>query len=144
MMANRLLAVLIVLVAITGVMQGIALYQQQRRVVVSTRTTAQPVRDAPAGTTIDTVGLPSEGSKQAKVALVEFSDYECPFCSRYSTGAGTELRTEYVKTGKLVHVFVNNPLPVHPAATLLATSAICAGAQGRYWEMHDLLFSEGV
>jgi protein-disulfide isomerase len=105
--------------------------QQQRRA---------PVTKAPEGAVMDLAGLPIRGDDRAKVVLLEFSDYQCPFCSRHAEGPGREVDEQFVQTGKIRHVFANNPLPIHKEAKLLATAAICAGDQGRFWEMHDGLF----
>jgi protein-disulfide isomerase len=108
------------------------------------RETEAAVRDAPEDSAIEIKGLPLRGDRSAKVILVEFSDYECPFCQRHAGGAGMEIEKKFVAQGRVQHVFVNNPLPIHPNAKLLATAAICAGAQWRYWEMHDAIFSKNA
>jgi Na+/H+ antiporter NhaA len=78
------------------------------------------------------------GPVNAPMTLVEYGDYECPFCSA-ATGAVRELRTRF--GDDLRYVFRHLPLPdVHPHAELAAQAAEAAGAQGRFWEMHDLLF----
>jgi protein-disulfide isomerase len=84
----------------------------------------------------------TQGSVEAKIVIVEFSDYECPFCARHANGVAREFSDKYVKPGIVRHVFANNPLVMHPHSTLLATAAFCAGEQDAYWEMHDLLFAE--
>ncbi len=73
------------------------------------------------------------------MTLVEYADFECPFCAR-ATGVAKEVR-EHFGDG-LRYVFRHLPLPdVHPYAELAAAAAEAAGAQGRFWEMHDLLFA---
>jgi protein-disulfide isomerase len=94
----------------------------------------------PNGTIVDITGMPSEGSDLAPVVLVEFSDYDCPYCARHSNGVQRELRHRFVTTGKVKHVFANNPLPGHANAAFLATAAICAGDQGHYWDMNTSIF----
>jgi len=74
--------------------------------------------------------------------LVEFSDYECPFCARHSLTVAPIIKKEFIDTGKVRHVFVNNPLPFHSHAHILALAALCAGEQKTYWEMHDVLFQK--
>jgi len=81
------------------------------------------------------------GTNAARVFVIEFSDYECPFCARHAAGVAAEIERKFVVTGKVKHAFVNNPLPIHANAKLLAATAICSGEQGRYWEMHDALFA---
>jgi Na+/H+ antiporter NhaA len=79
------------------------------------------------------------GPADAPLTLVEFADFECPFCAR-ATGVGRELRDHF--GDELRYVFRHLPLPdVHPHAELAAIAAEAAGVQGRFWEMHDLLFA---
>jgi protein-disulfide isomerase len=79
------------------------------------------------------------GPPTAPLTLVEYADFECPFCAR-STGLGKELRAHF--GDDLRYVFRHLPLPdVHPHAELAAAAAEAAAAQGRFWEMHDLLFA---
>lgn len=86
---------------------------------------------------------PVIGDKNAKVTIVEYSDYQCPFCSRFYTQTEGQLRKEYVDTGKVKFVYKDFPLSsIHPTAQKAAEAARCAGEQGKYWEMHDLLFEK--
>jgi len=140
MTGNR---VLLTLVALTVLMQSVVLYNQYRRSSKTQNAATRPsVTEAPQGVVIDLAGLPTKGGKNAKVVLVEFSDYECPFCRRHANGVGKQLETSFIDNEEIRHVFANNPLPIHPDAKFLATAAICAGQQNHYWEMHDSLFSE--
>lgn len=81
---------------------------------------------------------PSKGDPKAPVTLVEFSDYECPYCA---TAQPTVRRVLEQYPGKVRHVFLNYPLSIHPFAPKAAEAALCAGEQNRYWEMHDRLFA---
>ena len=81
---------------------------------------------------------PTRGGKQPKVTIVEFSDFQCPFCSRV-TGTLTQLEKDY---GNDVSIsFRHNPLPFHNNAMPAAEAAEAARAQGKFWEMHDKLFA---
>lgn len=83
----------------------------------------------------------TERPRHARIALVEFSDYECPFCGGYARGIYPRLRKEFVDTGRVAYVFRNFPLEnVHSLAFRASEAAECAREQGRYWEMHDRLF----
>lgn len=85
---------------------------------------------------------PSRGRADAPLVLVEFSDYECPFCIRHFTQTMPELEREYISTGKLRYVFMDFPIDqLHPAALKAHEAARCAGEQGKFWEMHQRLFS---
>jgi protein-disulfide isomerase len=87
-------------------------------------------------------GAPFMGSKDAKVTLFEFSDYQCPFCGRHASQTLPQFVTEYVKTGKVKYVLRDFPLEaIHPQAFKAAEAARCAGDQGKYWEMHDRIFA---
>lgn len=83
-------------------------------------------------------GAPLKGSKDAVVTIVEFSDFQCPFCSRVLPTVDGILK-EY--EGKVNLAFRHNPLPFHPEATPAAKAAIAAHKQGKFWEMHDKLFA---
>jgi protein-disulfide isomerase len=97
------------------------------------------------GATIPTANEPSMGSSSAKVTLMEISDYHCPFCKRQTQQTFPQLVNEYVKTGKVQFVFVDYPIAqLHPNAARAHEAAICAGEQGKYWEMHVSLFNNPV
>ena len=86
-------------------------------------------------------GAPSLGDKDARVTLIEFSDYQCPFCGRQFRQTFPQILNDYVKTGKVKYVFRDFPLdPIHPAAFKAAEAAHCAGDQGKFWEMNARLF----
>src|SRR6185312_887571 len=76
-------------------------------------------------------------NKDAKVTIVEFSDFQCPFCSR-AEGTVEQIRKAYGDDVRIV--YKENPLPFHPHATPAAKAAMAAARQGKFWEMHDLLF----
>jgi protein-disulfide isomerase len=81
-----------------------------------------------------------QGSATAPVWVIEVSDFQCPFCKQWHEQTYTALRDQYVKTGKIRLAYVNFPLGSHVHAWPAAESAMCAGAQGRFWPMHDALF----
>jgi len=84
---------------------------------------------------------PVLGRPDAPVTLVEFSDYQCPFCQRFYSSTLSVIKRDYIDTGKVRYVFRDYPLDrIHPQARKAAVAAHCAGDQGKYWEMHDLLF----
>src|SRR2546425_3089506 len=84
---------------------------------------------------------PSLGRADAPVTLVEFSDFQCPFCGRFFATTLPALKKDYIDTGKLRYVFRDFPLDqLHPHARMAAAAAHCAGEQGKYWDMHDVLF----
>ena len=87
---------------------------------------------------IDTGSSPVRGAKEATVTIVEFSDFQCPYCS-----AAAKTMEEVLKNyeGKVKLVFKNLPLPFHPEAKGAAIAALAAGEQGKFYEMHDKLFA---
>lgn len=85
-----------------------------------------------------------EGSRSAPVAVIQYSDFECPYCRQFVNGTLRELRNTYVMSGDVLLAFRHLPLTgIHPLAHAAARAAECAGRHGRFWEMHDWLFSDG-
>ena len=83
-----------------------------------------------------------KGSTDAPIAMIEFSDFQCPFCKRHAEESQPILDEQYVDTGKVLWVFKHFPLDSHPAAPNAGAAAECAAEQGKFWEMHELLFAE--
>lgn len=81
-----------------------------------------------------------KGDADAPVTIIEWSDFECPFCGRFYTQTLGQLESEYIDTGKVKLVFRDFPLSFHPQAMPASQAAECAGAQGMFWEMHDRIF----
>lgn len=86
---------------------------------------------------------PILGDKNAKVSIVEFSDFQCPFCARVASGAITEFKnSDYFKDGKVNLIYKDFPLTsIHPFAQKAAEAAQCANDQDKFWEYHDTLFA---
>lgn len=107
----------------------------------------QPAAPAAAGPRADErvkVSLgstPSIGRSDAPIVMVEFTDYQCPFCQRFHLSAFEELKKNYVDTGKIRYVSRDLPLPMHPNAMSAAVAARCAGEQNKdkFWEMRHRL-----
>lgn len=110
------------------------------RVTESAPTARGPVTEVSLD--VPVAGRPMRGSPQATVAIVEFSDYQCPFCGRYVAQTLPRITSDYIANGRVQYFFVNLPIEsLHPQAFRAHQAAICAGEQGRYWEMHDRLFA---
>jgi len=95
---------------------------------------------------ISTKDARSEGDAKAQVVMLEFSDYQCPYCGKYANVTYSKIIDDYVKPGKVKYVLRNFPLEqLHPLAAKAAEAAECAGEQGKYWEMHErLLKNQGL
>tara|TARA_Y100000310_G_scaffold345864_1_gene471812 strand:+ start:7374 stop:8120 length:747 start_codon:yes stop_codon:yes gene_type:complete len=109
-----------------------------------TGTVAPQEPTPPSAPTIDMEALLDddefEGNADAPITIVEFSDFECPFCGRFYTDTLGQLREKYVETGKVKIIFRDFPLSFHPEATPAAEASECAADQGKFWEFHDLIF----
>ncbi len=104
--------------------------------------TAEPAArtlTAPTGTTPE--GYAYKGSQDAPVTVIEYADFQCPACAYFFRELEDDLDRQYVETGQVRLEFREFPLPQHPNAVVTAEAARCAGVQGKFWPMHDLLFS---
>jgi protein-disulfide isomerase len=83
----------------------------------------------------------TRGSAQAPVTLIEYSDFTCGFCRKFFQETWPRLRSKYVETGKVRFLYRDFPRANRGPGLQMALAARCAGAQGRYWDMHDRLFA---
>lgn len=103
--------------------------------------------DAPAAkpqevVTVNVFGEPFKGAPSARVAILEYSDFDCSYCAKYATDIYPLIDHAYIKTGKVKYFFRDLPLQEHPSALFKARLARCAGEQDRFWEAHDRLFKD--
>ena len=86
---------------------------------------------------------PLLGDANAEISILEFSDFQCPFCARAFTGAVTDLKnSDYFKNGEVNLIYKQFPLnSIHPYAQKAAEASLCADEQGKFWEYHDKLFT---
>lgn len=113
-----------------------------RALLESTRR-LQPSLDG-AKVTVDVRDAPVLGSMAAPVSIVEFMDYECPFCRQFYSQTLPELRRRYVETGKVRFYVMAFPLDKHKTAMLAARAARCAHQQLRFWSLHDAMETDDV
>ncbi|MDP1570051.1 MAG: thioredoxin domain-containing protein [Vicinamibacterales bacterium] len=103
---------------------------------------AADAAEPPPVQTLRIAGRSAVGSPSAPVVVLEFTDYECPYCAQYTTQTWPAIERDYVKTGKVRYVYKNFPIEqLHPNAFRAALAASCAGDQGRFPEMHARLFA---
>ena len=105
-------------------------------------TAGQGQQQAPV---IDTKALldddPVKGDSKAPITVIEFSDFQCPFCERFYTQTLPQIEENYIKTGKVKLVYRDFPLTsLHPMAQKTAEAAECADDQGKFWEYHNKIF----
>lgn len=110
-----------------------ATYLRELRQKNAVRVLIEPLRVA-----IDTKDAPVRGNVEAPVTIVEFSDFQCPFCAR-ARPTVNQVRETYKDRVRVL--FRNFPLQMHAQAPKAAEAAACAGEQGKFWEMHDRLFA---
>ena len=97
---------------------------------------AQPIR-------ISLDDDPIRGDPEAPITILEFSDFQCPFCARFHIQTLPQLMEEYIDDGKVNLVYRDFPIQsIHPNALPAHVAAECANEQGRYWEYHDILFEQ--
>ena len=89
---------------------------------------------------IDISDAPVEGSRNARVMIAEFSDFQCPFCKRWNDENLARIRSKLGNDVALA--FLHFPITqIHPNAGNASIASLCADEQGKFWQMHDLLFS---
>ncbi len=88
---------------------------------------------------------PTMGDENAPIVMLEFSDFQCPFCGKFWAETLPQIEKNYVDTGKVLFVYKDFPLrEIHPFAQKAAEAALCAGDEGNFWEYHDELFKNQV
>ena len=120
-------------------------YQTRQEVASLTRAQRQLSADldeARGLATINVAGAPARGPADQVLTLIEFSDYECPFCIRHFSQTMPQIEEQYIKTGRLRYVFKDFPIDqLHPGAIRGHEAARCANEQGKFWEMHTRMFT---
>jgi protein-disulfide isomerase len=103
---------------------------------------AQPAAPAPVDDKVSMVFPPggfSVGKENAPLVLVEYTDYQCPFCQRYHNDSFAQIKTNFIDTGKIRYISRDFPLPFHENARRSATAARCAAEQGKFWELRHTM-----
>jgi len=102
-----------------------------------------PPSPAPPPISMPMPDAPSLGRVDAPLVLVEFLDYQCPYCVKFHNEIYPQIKTAFVDSGKMRISSVQLPLPFHNFADGAARAAVCADAQGKFWEMREKLFAAG-
>jgi protein-disulfide isomerase len=104
---------------------------------------AQVARSGTGATFVDVRNAPALGPESAVVTLVEFSDYECPYCIRHFTQTMPQIEADYIRSGKIRYVFRDFPIDEnHPQAIRAHEASRCALEQQKFWDLHVRLFSK--
>jgi len=91
--------------------------------------------------TVGMGNLPILGNQNAPVTIIEFSDFQCPFCQSFFQNTYSQLKKDYIDSGKVKLVYRTFPLTtIHPNAQGSAEAAECANDQGKFWDMHNIFF----
>lgn len=146
----RFLSYSLVLALLLSVLSNLAVWTQLRQLedVLALRVPSPTASQRPEDRAdvaikepLSLAGAQIRGRQDSKVAILEFSDFQCPFCAKFTEGTLPELERAYVDRGDVLFAFRHLPLErVHQFALSGAVAAECAGKQGKFWPMHDFLF----
>lgn len=143
---NRILAGIVVMAVVLSFTLGFMVGNGGKATVTGALVAAQqqPLVQqpgAPSRVQVSADDDPAIGDAGAKVTIIEFSDFQCPFCGRFYEQTLPQIKDNYVKTGKARLVYRDFPLDsIHPEAIPGALAAGCANEQGKFWEYHDKIF----
>jgi len=127
----------LLLVGVAVIGGGVLWYSSQQRTPVPAPAPSGPVPVAAA----DGFRGYTLGSDSAPIEITEYSDFECPFCASFATVQMPVIREQLIATGRVRWRYRDFPLPTHSYSRYAALAAQCAGEQGKFWEMHDQLFT---
>jgi protein-disulfide isomerase len=132
-----------VLVPVLCLAATAAFWWQTRTELATMRADQREILDVVRGvSSLDIAGAPAVGPDDAVVTLVEFSDYECPFCIRHFALTMPEIMEKYIEPGRIRYVFRDFPIAqLHPEAIRGHEAAKCAAEEGLFWQMHGRMFS---
>lgn len=128
-----------VLVIVASIALVWTLFENRSLPSASVRSPVEDVRDV----TIDREATTKRAGR-GSVVVVEFSDFQCPFCGRHAWETFPEIRRELIDPGYVTYLAFALPLQMHPLARKAAEAAECAAREGKYWQMHERLFHEPI
>lgn len=118
----------------------VQLLEKEKTAVAPGTPTAQQVPNAPVKANVKIGHIPVEGKESAKITIIEFSDFQCPFCERWYKETYPQIKKDFIDTGKAKLYFRHFPLDFHLAAMPAAVGSECAQEQGKFWELHNKIF----
>lgn len=141
-------AIVAVAILISGGVIKLQGYTSTQPSQPQTAQAAASASPAPTFANVTVGNLPVLGNPNAKVTIVEWADFQCPFCERFFTDDEQQLKKDYVDTGKVKYAFrdfafLGQPTtdPAGDESTNAANAARCANEQGKFWEFHDYLYN---
>jgi protein-disulfide isomerase len=135
---SRLPLLIIALVLVVLVAGAIIVSRFAQPATTATPFTPRTI-NAPTGVTSE--GYAYKGRLDAPVTVIEYGDFQCPSCAAFATQQEAAIDQRYVETGKVRFIYHDFPLQQHNNAVIAAAAARAAGEQGKFWQMHDLLFA---
>lgn len=140
---NHFFSVLVAFAFGVGVLTGFFIWGYNQTAETANQPTGQAQEPSYVRYDVATEGYPSLGPDDAPITIVEFSDFQCPFCKRFHEETYQSLLDAY--PGQIRFVYRNLPLTsIHPDAMSAAVASLCANEQNVYWDYHDKLFSSDV
>jgi protein-disulfide isomerase len=143
--STQILVVLLVVAAfLLGVLFDKVQYLEKNQLAINNPTVpaAQGQQAAPtpgAKVNVAIGGFPVQGNKDAKVTIIEFADFRCPFCEQFFTNTLPQITTDYINTGKVKFAFRNFAF-LGPASTVADDASECANDQGKFWDFYNYLY----
>ncbi|MEM3030926.1 MAG: DsbA family protein [Candidatus Micrarchaeia archaeon] len=135
-------------IIIAGILVSASIYLSAREGAPSQQNQTPPQQPpaspqpSPAQPRINLSNAQARGNASAPVLIVEYSDFQCPYCAEFWRATLPAIERDFVSTGKARFAYKHFPIEnIHPLAAAAAEAAECAGDQGRFWEYHDLLFA---
>jgi len=136
---SRRLPLLLIALALGGLLVGAIVVSRLAQPAASVAPFTARAINAPTGTTPE--GFAYKGRPDAPVTVIEYGDFQCPSCAAFATQQEALFDQRYVESGKVRFIYHDFPLLQHNNAVIAAAAARAAGEQGKFWQMHDLLFT---
>jgi protein-disulfide isomerase len=140
-LALRLRALLDLMATVAVIGAAVAILWQGSGPPRAGSPTGPSSRPFPIGKSLSLESVPILGSRDAAVVIVEFADFQCPYCVRFARQVLPRIREKYIDRGRLALAFRHLPSERHPYARQAGVVAECARREGRFWPLYDSLFA---